>query len=86
MRTSDPGLGKEVRVSGLDRRECEARRWRWRTFLAIVLTLVAAGCSGGTSTPTHGQIAFASERDGNAEIYVVNDDGTGLTRLTRYRG
>jgi TolB protein len=28
------------------------------------------------------RIAFYSERDGNAEIYVMNADGTGVTRLT----
>ena len=29
-----------------------------------------------------GRIAFVSNRDGNNEIYVMNADGTGLTRLT----
>src|SRR6266403_2268360 len=29
-----------------------------------------------------GRIAFVSNRDGNSEIYVMNVDGTGLTRLT----
>ena len=28
------------------------------------------------------QIGFASDRDGNAEIYVMNATGTGQTRLT----
>ena len=28
------------------------------------------------------KIAFASERDGQAELYVVNADGSGVTRLT----
>ena len=32
-------------------------------------------------TPT-GRIAFQSDRDGNAEIYVMNADGSGQTRLT----
>jgi len=27
-------------------------------------------------------ITFVSDRDGNWEIYVINADGTGLTRLT----
>jgi Tol biopolymer transport system component len=35
-----------------------------------------------TPPPTTDQIAFASNRDGNAEIYLVNADGSGLTRLT----
>ncbi len=29
-----------------------------------------------------GRIAYMSNRDGNWEIYIVNDDGTGLKRLT----
>ncbi|MGD2206422.1 MAG: hypothetical protein PVH17_06555 [Anaerolineae bacterium] len=29
-----------------------------------------------------GQIAFVSDRDGNAEIYIMNADGSGITRLT----
>jgi len=28
-------------------------------------------------------IAFVSDTDGNAEIYLMNADGTGLLRLTR---
>ncbi|PYS98924.1 MAG: hypothetical protein DMF63_12660 [Acidobacteria bacterium] len=30
----------------------------------------------------NGKIAFTSDRDGNQEIYVMNNDGTGQTRLT----
>jgi Tol biopolymer transport system component len=60
----------------------------------LVLVLVATGCSGApsisvTPSPTSpapespaGQIAFSSDRDGNAKIYLVNADGTGLKRLT----
>jgi dipeptidyl aminopeptidase/acylaminoacyl peptidase len=36
-------------------------------------------------TPTRGsagRIAFVSNRDGNPEIYVMNADGSGVTRLT----
>ena len=38
-----------------------------------------------TCTPTPldgGRIAFASRRDGNFEIYVMNADGSGVTNLT----
>jgi len=36
-----------------------------------------------TPTPTAGgRIAFTSDRDGNTEIYSMNADGSGLTRLT----
>jgi len=31
----------------------------------------------------NGQIAFVSDRDGNPEIYVINTDGSGVTRLTK---
>ncbi|MCL0029297.1 hypothetical protein M1N23_04065 [Dehalococcoidia bacterium] len=33
-----------------------------------------------------GHIAFASNRDGNEEIYVMNADGSGQTRLTNNAG
>src|SRR5207247_6229282 len=54
-----------------------------------------SNCSGCIITDTHGvgtiiigqavsngKIAFVSDRDGNFEIYVMNADGTGQTRLT----
>jgi TolB protein len=34
-------------------------------------------------SPDGRRIAFVSDRDGNAEAYVVNSDGSGLRRLTR---
>lgn len=49
-------------------------------FLAIcifTLPLIAAA---------QGKIAFASFRDGNSEIYVMNPDGSGQTRLTNTLG
>lgn len=43
-------------------------------------------CEGGacdeTSSNPKGQIAFVSDRDGNPEIYIMNEDGSGATRLT----
>ena len=33
-------------------------------------------------SPDGTKIAFASNRDGNCEIYVMNADGTGQTNLT----
>src|SRR5688500_7877392 len=38
---------------------------------------IAAAQTGGD------QIAFTSERDGSSEIYVMNSDGSGQTRLTK---
>ena len=37
---------------------------------------------GTGASAAEGRIVFSSERDGNGEIYVVNADGSGLTRLT----
>jgi TolB protein len=37
---------------------------------------------GGVSAQQKGKIAFTSDRDGNLEIYVVDDDGANLKRLT----
>jgi TolB protein len=37
-------------------------------------------------SPDGQRIAFSSERDGNLEIYVINIDGSGLTRLTDHPG
>jgi Tol biopolymer transport system component len=76
-----------------ERMGTEARR-----LLALVLVLLAAGCSSAPSTsvtpsltsPTpessavapEGRIAFTSYRDGNGEIYVMDAAGTWLDRLT----
>jgi len=37
---------------------------------------------GPNQQVTNGKIFFNSDRDGNSEIYVMNSDGTGQTRLT----
>ena len=34
-------------------------------------------------SPDGEKIAFASDRDGNLEIYVMNADGSDVTRLDR---
>jgi dipeptidyl aminopeptidase/acylaminoacyl peptidase len=46
-------------------------------FLALVPVSLAAA-----TTHVNGKIAFDTNRDGNEEIYVMNPDGTGQTRLT----
>ena len=49
------------------------------------LTRIAADTATGTDpafSADGSRIAFVSQRDGNAEIYVMNADGTGATRLT----
>ena len=37
-------------------------------------------------SPDGGRIVFSSYRDGNGEIYLMNADGSGVTRLTNYPG
>lgn len=62
--------------------------------MAIVslLLLLLIGCGGNADTgmngasPSRSKIAFTSNRDGNDEIYVIDADGTNLTRLTNNRG
>src|SRR5690349_10791004 len=48
-------------------------------FVMLLLSFVR-GTSAQESTPH--RLLFVSERDGNREIYIVNDDGTGLQNLT----
>src|SRR5437899_1693387 len=67
-------------------------RLRYVRSVALLALIGFAGCERSTVTPTsvdlvatespQGRIAFVSGRDGNAEIYVMNADGSGVTRLT----
>ena len=50
--------------------------------LALVCFVACGDSTQQLNHPVHGRIAFVSDRDGNPEIYVVNADGTDLTRLT----
>jgi Tol biopolymer transport system component len=61
--------------------------------LLVASTALAASFSAAPSRATappgpaafpgpNGRIAFISTRDGNAEVYTMNPDGTGLLRLT----
>lgn len=50
-----------------------------RVIIIVVLAMTLAGC---TNTTPRGQIVFQSNRDGNFEIYSMNDNGANLRRLT----
>ena len=51
--------------------------------LALLVRISAGGDTAGAAFPgANGKIAFASDRDGNYEIYVMNADGSGQTNLT----
>lgn len=49
-------------------------------FFGLSFLVPALTCSGRPHT--NDKIAFSSDRDGNDEIYSMNSDGTGQTRLT----
>lgn len=50
------------------------------SLLALAAFVLLMACGGGESAAD--RIVFQSDRDGNPEIYVMNADGSGLTRLT----
>jgi TolB protein len=55
--------------------------------LVLALSLSLSSCSSGQPELTHSAvpvagIAFTSERDGQRELYLIQPDGSGLTRLT----
>jgi Tol biopolymer transport system component len=52
-------------------------------FLSLVLSVTAASFALTPTLRSNGKIAFASDRDGNFEIYSMNPDGTDQVRLTQ---
>src|SRR6266511_1205796 len=49
----------------------------------LALTFGGARPANAAFPGGNGKIAFASYRDGNYELYVMNADGSGQTRLTQ---
>jgi Tol biopolymer transport system component/(2Fe-2S) ferredoxin len=61
----------------------------WQVFSAICLSaflFVTAVFAQAPTLRANGKIAFTSDRDGNREIYVMNNDGTNQVRLTNNPG
>jgi TolB protein len=84
-----PAAGRES-AAGSSSRIAASRRLSLQRLLhclsaaalvVVALALVAAPAQAAFPG-TNGKIAFASQRDGNLEIYVMNADGSGQTRLT----
>lgn len=50
-------------------------------ILFLVVAVVAVGCADSAST---GKIVFESDRDGNSEVYVMDEDGSNLKNLTNH--
>src|SRR4051812_44668091 len=66
-------------------RKTRAGRLGTAAFAAAATFVIALVCaiSAQAGYPgTNGKIVFQSNRDGNVEIYTMNNDGTGQTRLT----
>src|SRR4051812_38175259 len=57
-------------------------RIRQASGLAAALLIGTASTTIQVAPPPGSQIAFSSERDGNAEIYVMYPNGSSQTRLT----
>jgi len=57
---------------------CVDGRFRWCAPEVPKPTAEASS----TRTPLEEQLAFSSDRDGDEELYVIRDDGSGLTQLT----
>ena len=70
-------------------------------FFCSLFALLLSGCAAVSTAPINkaakpagaakhaglkGKIAFASRRNGNTEIYVMNADGSHQTRLTFRKG
>jgi len=53
-----------------------------RLIIATIVLATAAMPAGAANHFINGRIAFTSIRDGNSEIYVMNPNGSGQTRLT----
>ena len=74
-----------VTVVGLRFAVAHARLFAGVAAVVVVLVVIAVGLriyplSAGESAD--GRIAFFSHRDGDAEIYVMNADGSDVVQLT----
>lgn len=54
-------------------------------FALSITMLCMSVCPALAKAPTTAKIVFASHRDGNREIYIMNPDGTQQVNLTRHK-
>ena len=70
------------------------RNFRWLVVWVFAVLILGCGddpivnpdITPDENMPLPGRIAFASDRDGDFEIYMINADGTSLVRLTESKG
>lgn len=63
------------------------RFWMILTLVGVCLIATAMPPASFAAVPAvNGKIVFDSDRDGNAEIYAMNADGSGATRITNHAG
>ncbi len=67
---------------GALRNQDTMRALLWAAGAAAVLAVAGCGDSTSPARSARGRLAFASNRDGDYEIYVMNADGTAPTQLT----
>lgn len=77
----DTGKGIDRRYGNVTRTEVAVRMSsKAYMYMVVGLILLTMGCTRELS-PT-GTLVFESYRDGNAEVYIVNVDGSNLKNLT----
>jgi dipeptidyl aminopeptidase/acylaminoacyl peptidase len=58
-------------------------RWQLAFLVALSLAALTVGQARAAFPGANGKIVFRTNRDGNAEIYTMNADGSGRVDLTR---
>ena len=78
------GLATRIYTEGLrDAHHPSGEGWQTETMRRFVGVLLACALLAGCSTGSSGdRIAFASDRNGDYEIFVMNADGANVHRLT----
>jgi hypothetical protein len=54
----------------------------WLMVASLIVVPVAGGQTPGDDVHPSGKIVFTSDRDGDTEIYIMNEDGSDQRRLT----
>ena len=54
------------------------------SYVTIALLLLNSGLTAWAEAPSTAKVVFMSKRDGNAEIYVMNPDGSKQVNLTQH--